>query len=150
MIVSVVGKGRNCPEEVEAHAWSVGYKIAKLGHVVVTGARSGVMLAAARGAAQIPGAQIVGLLPADCDPEPMWPEEALLIRTGLHEYSRNVVVGACCDRMLALPGSHGTAQELAIADDRGIPIGAVQIIDGGTSWPGFPAVTLDEVNGWLT
>lgn len=145
MIVSVVGKGRNCPVEVTDIAWSIGYHVAAAGHVVVTGARSGVMLAAARGALQVPGAKVIGLLPVDVEPEPLWPEEAVLLRTGLHEYSRNIVVAACCDRMLATTGSHGTAQELAIADDRGIPVAQVDT----TRWPGVDAIGLHDIAGWL-
>lgn len=143
MIVSVVGKGRNCPTSISDLAYSVGYFVATGGHTLVTGGLGGVMLAAARGAA--PHGPVIGILPLQREPDPMWPSGAVVLHTGVPVSIRNVFTASCCDVMLAVDGSHGTMQELAVALDREIPVAQVDT----KRWPGVIPIALADVKAWL-
>lgn len=123
MLIAVVGKGRNCPEAVAQSAFVAGQVIGGSGHGLVTGGLGGVMHAAAYGARLTFGAEVWSFLPVGRYTEAS-PFATAVIRTGLAEAGRNVVIGSCCDAMLALAGSHGTLQELAVALDRGVPVAA--------------------------
>ena len=145
MIAVVIGKGRNCPEELCDLAHEVGAAVGRSGHVLVTGGLGGVMLHAAIGAAD-EGGRVIGLVPAGREPDERFP--GLVLRTGLTEPVRNVVTGSCADFMLVLWGSHGTAQELAVATDRGIPVAAVETGHWVTMAKG-PILQRGQVEGWI-
>ncbi|MCA1570148.1 MAG: hypothetical protein LC798_07470 [Chloroflexi bacterium] len=125
MIVAVVGKGRDCPPDVERMAEEVGALIAEARQDLLTGGLGGVMAGAARGYAEewVAG-RAVALIPEGRDP--VEPERYdVVLRTGLTEPGRNLVLASACDAMVALHGSHGTAQEVAVALDRGVPVWAL-------------------------
>jgi len=136
VIVAVVGKGKDCPATRARLAYRVAAELVKRGHTVVTGGLNGVMRAALAGA----GGRGIAITPGDL---PASSDAALTIRTGLPPQLRNVVTGSCCDAMVALPGSHGTWQEVAIALDRGIPV--VLLGDHPWEWPGAtPARSVED------
>lgn len=144
MIVAVVGKGRNCPRDVWELAYDCGVAVAQGGHLLMTGGLGGVMLQAALGAAAH-GGTVIGVLPDKREPDPAFP--GIVVPTGMSEPNRNVVMGSCCAAMLALYGSHGTMQEVAVALDREIPVASVET----DLWEPFGArhVRIDEVDEWL-
>lgn len=145
MIVAVVGKGRNCDPLVEELAEEVGLAIAQAGHTVVCGGLGGVMEGAARGA-RAAGGQVIGLLPGQLDANEHC---ALVLRTGVPVAIRNVILASCCDAMLALDGSHGTMQELAVALNReGLPVAQVET----HRWTplGLHMLQRQEVAAWLS
>lgn len=126
-MVGVVGKGRRCPDDVRALAYGVGAAVAGRapGHAVVTGGLGGTMRAAAHGASES-GALVVSLLPGAAHRNVAPHEYAhLSINTGMPVQIRNVVLASTVDLMVALPGSHGTWQEMAVALDEGTPVWAV-------------------------
>jgi uncharacterized protein (TIGR00725 family) len=116
--VAVVGPGEATPE-ICALALEVGRLLASRGAVVVTGGLGGVMAAAAEGAAAA-GGMSIGLLPgtdrADGDPH-----STVLIPTGLGEL-RNAVVVRCADGLVAVGGSWGTLNEIALAQRAEVPV----------------------------
>lgn len=146
-LIAVVGKGRNCPPDVAALAREVGSTVAMHGHHVVTGGYAGVMVAAARGAADIGLAPPIALLPEGRAVPEDFPVESIVIPTGLSIPVRNVLVGSCCAAMVALHGSHGAMQELAVAIDRDVPVVAVDT----HRWEGLGVtrITHDELSAWL-
>ncbi len=143
MIVAVVGKGRNCRPEVVDLARHVGRQVAVAGHVLVCGGLGGVMMASAEGASEA-GGVVLGVVPNE---DAANGHCTIVVRTGLPPTVRNVVIGSCCDAMLALDGSHGTMQEIAVALDRGVPIAAVET----QRWASLVQAILspDDVRGWL-
>lgn len=146
-LIAVVGKGRNCPLEVEQLALRVGGAVARAGHVVVTGGYAGVMVSAAHGAAAA-GGRVLALLPEGREVPADFPPEAMVVPTGLSIPVRNVVVGSCCAGMIALHGSHGALQELAVAIDRGVHLAAV----GTDTWSslGVQRIEEEEVLAWAS
>jgi uncharacterized protein (TIGR00725 family) len=118
MIIAVVGKGRNAPENVVDLALHVGGLIARAGHITLTGGLGGVMEAAARGSRLEKGVTL-GIVPGEEAPNDYID---VCIRTGLDHAARNVVIAKTADAMIALAGSHGTLQEIAMALDRAIPL----------------------------
>jgi hypothetical protein len=75
------------------------------------------------------------------------------IDTGLTAQVRNVVLASCVDAVIALPGSHGTIQEMVVALDLQKPVVAVG--QHAISVPGvnyLPSVeALDgELASWVT
>lgn len=117
-IVSVAGAGNATPAETE-WAEAVGRGIAKLGAVLVTGGRGGVMEAASRGAAQA-GGETIGILPGlnRCEGNP---HVRIPIPTGLGDL-RNFLVARSGEVLVAIGGRLGTLSEVAIALKSGIPV----------------------------
>jgi uncharacterized protein (TIGR00725 family) len=146
VLVAVVGKGRNCPFDTWRVAIEVGKAVARAGHTVVTGGLGGVMFAAALGAVA-EGGQAIGFIPAGGVPDENF--AGLVIPTGLSEPVRNVLIGSCCDAMLACWGSHGTLQELAVATDREVPVAGV-VTPAWDLLPGVDHLELDGLDAWLT
>lgn len=146
-LIAVVGKGRNCPTEVEEVALRVGAAVARAGHVTVTGGYAGVMVAAAHGAASR-GGRVLALLPEGRSVPDDFPPDAIVVPTGLSIPARNVVVGSCCAAMVALHGSHGALQELAVAIDREVPVVAVAT----DTWAGLGVQRIEpeEVLAWAS
>lgn len=93
-------------------ARQVGRAIAARGAVLICGGLGGVMEAAACGAKE-KGGLTIGILP-DYYKESANPFIDIVVPTGLG-HARNVLVVASGDIIVALPGSHGTRSEIAIA-----------------------------------
>ena len=109
--IAVIGHG-NPPKPVLDLALQLGQAIAHSGATLVCGGLQGVMSAAAQGAYEA-GGMTVGILPS-YEPQHANPYIQLVIPTGLG-HARNVLVVASGDVVIALPGSHGTRSEIALA-----------------------------------
>ena len=118
MYVSVIG-GEQCSEEIYNMAIEVGRRIAKLGAVLVTGGRKGVMEAASKGAKMENGVTI-GILPS-VDRQEGNEYLDYKIVTGLG-YARNVLVVLNGDIVIAIDGHYGTLSEIAFALEYGKPV----------------------------
>jgi uncharacterized protein (TIGR00725 family) len=109
--IAVVGAGE-CDSQVSQLAEEVGEEIGKRGFRLVCGGLGGVMEAACRGA-QRAGGLTVAILPSyDRGTANPWVD--IVIPTGFG-HGRNVIVVASADVVIALPGEHGTASEIALA-----------------------------------
>jgi uncharacterized protein (TIGR00725 family) len=109
--IAVVGDS-NPSAEAARWAEEVGIRLAQSGAVVVCGGLGGIMAAVAQGA-QKAGGLTVGILPSY---EAVTANEAIsiTIASGMGE-ARNILVVASADAVIALPGSHGTLSEVALA-----------------------------------
>lgn len=116
--ISVVGSSESNDEFLPL-AREVGRVIAAQGAVLICGGLGGIMEAAARGAKE-KGGLTVGILP-NYDKHSANPFTDITIPTGLG-HARNVLVVASGDIVVALPGSHGTRSEVAIALKLGKPV----------------------------
>jgi len=123
--VAVVGAGEAGEGELLA-AEAAGAALGAGGAVVVCGGLSGVMEAAARGAARA-GGTVVGLLPGR-DRGAANPHLTVALATGLGEV-RNTLVVRSADAVVAVGGAYGTLSEIAFALRTGVPVVGV-----GT-WP---------------
>lgn len=145
MNVAVIGKGKNCPEEVYALARVIGEMVAKAGHVLVTGGLGGVMEAASHGAQSVGGVTL-GIVPMSDKANPY---VSVVVRSGLPEVARNIITATTADAMVVLYGSHGTLQEIAVARERQIPMVACDT----RAWELAPVClasrTVTEVSHWL-
>jgi uncharacterized protein (TIGR00725 family) len=116
--ISVIG-ARDCGPKEAKLAYAVGKMVAELGCVLVCGGLKGAMEAASRGAKEA-GGLTIGILPgsekADANP---YVDIALPTTIG---YSRNVIVAASADVVVALPGSYGTESEICYALVYGRPV----------------------------
>jgi uncharacterized protein (TIGR00725 family) len=106
--VAVIGPG----DEQSVAAAEVGRLVAERGGVVVCGGRGGVMESACRGAKDA-GGLTVGILPGD-DRSEANPFVDVVLPTGLGE-SRNALVVAAADVVIAIRGGYGTLSEIALA-----------------------------------
>ena len=109
--VAVVGPGEaddRCLELAEA----VGAGLADAGAVVLTGGLGGVMLAAARGAADR-GGTVIGLLPGT-DRSDANPYVTFALPTGLGQF-RNGVIVQSSDALVGVGSSWGTMNEISLA-----------------------------------
>ncbi len=116
--ISVIG-ARACGPKVAKLAQSVGRMVAELDCVLVCGGLAGVMQEACRGAKEA-GGLTIGLVPghekSDANP---FVDIALPTTIG---YSRNVIVAASANVVIALPGSYGTESEICYALVYGRPV----------------------------
>ncbi|NVO16343.1 MAG: hypothetical protein HXX10_20125 [Rhodoplanes sp.] len=137
-VVAVLGSGSPLPPERAALARSVGGMVARLGAHLLTGAGFGVMEAAAEAFVATPGRRglSLGMVPRDAngaiDTPNHTPDGTLYPNTHveiavftalpprvedwLDHPSRNHVNVFSADALVALPGSAGTRNELAIAE----------------------------------
>ena len=99
-------------DEQSVAAAEVGRLVAERGGVVVCGGRGGVMESACRGAKDA-GGLTVGILPGD-DRSQANPFVDVVLPTGLGE-SRNALVVAAADVVIAIGGGYGTLSEIALA-----------------------------------
>lgn len=122
--VSVVGSGV-ASGELYVKAREVGRLVARRGGTVVCGGLSGVMEAAARGAAEAGGVAI-GVLP---DEDRRRANEYLThsVATGTGQ-ARNLAVVCSGDAVIAVGGEYGTLSEIGLALKVGRPVVAL------TSW----------------
>ena len=111
MYVSVVG-GENCSPEIYEMAEEVGRRVARMGAVLITGGRGGVMEAAAKGAKE-EGGVTIGILPGE-DRKEGNPYLDYIIVTGIG-YARNAMVAMNGDIVIAVDGHYGTLSEIAYA-----------------------------------
>jgi uncharacterized protein (TIGR00725 family) len=149
-VVGVLGSGEEAHAE---RAEPLGRWLAGLGVHLLTGGGGGVMEAASRAFAAVPGRRglVLGILPAAPDdparpragyPNP-WVEVA--VRTHLPEtgargadpLSRNHLNVLTADVLVALPGGAGTASEVELALRYGRPL--VAFVRDAAEIPGLPA-----------
>jgi uncharacterized protein (TIGR00725 family) len=116
--VAVVGSGAATGELYEM-AREVGRLVAERGGTVVCGGLSGVMEAAARGAAEA-GGTAIGILP-DEDRRRSNEYLAYSIATGTG-HARNLAVVCSGDVIIALSGEYGTLSEIGLARKVGRPV----------------------------
>jgi uncharacterized protein (TIGR00725 family) len=125
--VSVVGSGEASGELYEK-AREVGRLVAGRGGTVVCGGRSGVMEAAARGAAEAGGVAI-GILP-DVDRKEANEYLSYSVATGTG-HARNLAVVCSGDVVVAVGGEYGTLSEIGLALKVGRPVVALMSWDLG-------------------
>lgn len=116
--ISVVGAHEATPRTAKL-ARAVGGMVAELGCVLVCGGLQGLMKEACRGAKEA-GGLTVGVLPGrDKADANEFVDIALPTTMG---FSRNVIVAASADVVIALPGSYGTESEICYALVYGLPV----------------------------
>jgi uncharacterized protein (TIGR00725 family) len=120
--VSVVGSGSPSGELYEK-AREVGRLLAEGGATVICGGRSGVMEAAARGAAEAGGVAI-GILP-DEDRRRANEYLSFSVATGAG-HARNLAVVCSGDVIIAVGGEYGTLSEIGLALKVGRPVVALR------------------------
>ena len=116
--VAVVGSGIATGELYE-QAQEVGRLVAERGGTIVCGGLSGVMEAAARGAAET-GGTAIGILP-DENRRRANEHLAYSIATGTG-HARNLAVVCSGDVVVALGGEYGTLSEIGLARKVGRPV----------------------------
>jgi uncharacterized protein (TIGR00725 family) len=140
----VIGSG-GCGEgdEVWALAEEVGRRLAEAGVTVVCGGRTGVMEAAARGAAQADGT-VIGIVPGPSI------EEAnehctQVVATGIG-HARNLAVVCSGEAVIAVGGEWGTLSEIGFARRLGRTVVALRSweLDGRDAMQGAPGVVPAE------
>lgn len=115
MYISIVG-GESCSEEIYELAREAGRRIAKIGAVLITGGRKGVMEAACRGAKE-EGGVTIGILPSDDRKEGNeYLDYAVVTGLGI---VRNALVVLNGDIVIAINGHYGTLSEIALALEYG-------------------------------
>jgi uncharacterized protein (TIGR00725 family) len=125
--VAVVGSG-TAAGEVYERAREVGRLVAERGGIVVCGGLSGVMEAAARGAAEAGGTSL-GILP-DGDRGRANGYLSLSVVTGMGQ-ARNLAVVCSGDVVIAVGGEYGTLSEMGLALKAGRPVVALGSWDLG-------------------
>jgi uncharacterized protein (TIGR00725 family) len=138
--VAVIGAG-GCEERSEAWklAEEVGRLLAEAGATVVCGGRTGVMEAAARGAAEA-GGTVIGIVPGPSIDEAN-PHCTHVVATSLG-HARNLAVVSSGDAAIAIGGEWGTLSEIAFARRLERPVVALrswQLI-GREAMEGAPGV----------
>jgi uncharacterized protein (TIGR00725 family) len=135
-IVGVIGSGSNDCQELAA---PVGRWLAAQGVHLLTGAGAGVMRAVSRAFHETPGrkALVIGIVPCAIEGAPDIPKSGypndwveIPIRThlplsgvrGMELQSRNHIVALTSAVIIALPGGHGTASEVRLAQMYGRPL----------------------------
>lgn len=136
-IIGVMGASQ-CSAAIASLAEHVGKMIAEGGATLLCGGRSGVMEAAARGAA-LAGGLVVGVLPGrDAHESPPNQYVHVPIFTGLAD-GRNWINACSSDAMIAIAGGYGTLSEIALALKLGRPVALLEswsaAFDGQPSRP---------------
>ena len=111
LIVAVIG-GHKCEQKVGEIGEKIGKFLAEVGAIVVCGGLGGVMERVSKGCHEA-GGLTVGILPGE-DKAAANAYIDIPIPTGLG-YTRNTIVAACADIVIALPGEYGTLSEIAFA-----------------------------------
>lgn len=109
--VSVIGSHAESLEANEL-AYTLGKTIAELDCILVCGGLAGTMQAACQGCHEA-GGTTIGILPGN-EKEDANPYVDIALPTTIG-FSRNVIVAASADVVVALPGSHGTRSEISYA-----------------------------------
>lgn len=117
-MIAVIG-GDKPPADALALAEEVGREIARGGHTLVCGGRSGVSEAACRGAREA-GGHTIGILPGpDRRDANEHVEFAVVTNMG---HARNTLIVLSADAVIAVDGSYGTLSEIAMALVHGKPV----------------------------
>ncbi len=128
--VSGAAKGKSVEQGKEL-AHQAGRAIAKSGHVLMTGATSGLPDYAAHGAKEV-GGKSVGLSPAASKLEHVKKYRLptacydTILYTGLHYVGRDALLIASSDAVVSIGGRLGTLHEFTIAMEMNKPIGFLQ------------------------
>ncbi len=120
-IVGVFGDSKADKKEAR-FAEELGREIAKRGYVLLTGARGGIMKAAAKGAKREQGLTL-GILPDACKTKANRFTD-IVIPTGMGS-TRNALNARTADYVIVLGGKSGTLSEIAFSWLYGKPIFAV-------------------------
>jgi uncharacterized protein (TIGR00725 family) len=137
--IGVIGSGTHEYDEI---ARPLGELLAGFGVNLLTGGGSGVMLAVSRAYLRRPRQSgiCIGVLPCMSEAQRAVPRTGypnpfveLAIHThlphsgamGIHDLSRNHINVLTSDAIVALPGEHGTASEVALAIRYGKPVAAL-------------------------
>ncbi|GAB6876367.1 TIGR00725 family protein [Thermaerobacter litoralis] len=128
--VAVIGDSGAIAPALYQAAVEVGAALARLGAVVLTGGRDGVMAAVSQGAWEA-GGLTVGILPGD-DPREGNGWLSLPLTTGLGMEWRSLVLIHSADAVLMMGGGNGTLGELSAAYLNGRPV-VVLAATGGWS-----------------
>jgi uncharacterized protein (TIGR00725 family) len=136
--IGVMGSAA-CSSEVYELAREVGFLIGQKGAILISGGRSGVMEASAKGAKEAGGITI-GILPGNDSAEAN-PYIDIPIVTDLGN-ARNIVNVLTSQAIIAIHGSNGTLSEIALAMKCNIPVVGLKtwtvVPPGGAT----PAITL--------
>ena len=145
--VAVVGSGAASGDLYEK-AREVGSLVAERGGTIVCGGRSGVMEAAARGAAERGGVAI-GILP-DEDRRKANGFLSFSIATGTG-HARNLAVVCSGEVVIAVGGEYGTLSEIGLALKVGRPVVALRSWDLGehVSVASSPGEAVEKAFGLL-
>jgi len=116
--IAVIGE-RQASAPLARAAEVIGREIARRGGVLICGGMTGVMEAAARGAAEA-GGVVVGILPT-ASAEEGNPYLTIPIPTGMDE-ARNVIIVRSAEAVIAVGGAYGTLSEIGHALNLGVPV----------------------------
>lgn len=125
--VSGAAKGKSV-EEGQKLAFSAGVAIAKAGHMLLTGATTGLPHYAVLGAKSV-GGRTVGISPASSKiahaKKYNLPTEGydVILYTGLHYVGRDALLISSCDAVISIGGRIGTLHEFTVAMEMDKPIG---------------------------
>jgi uncharacterized protein (TIGR00725 family) len=142
LTIGFMGASAIPDQRIEALAKQTGESIARSGAVLVTGATTGLPLAAARGA-KAAGGEVIGFSPAPDflqHKQSGYPVEAhdLIICTGLSSHGRNLLNVRASHGILFVGGSMGAFNEFTIAYDEhkviGILVGSGGFCDHLQEW----------------
>jgi uncharacterized protein (TIGR00725 family) len=138
--VTVIGSSRlEAGSELEALAEGVGRRLAQAGVTLVCGAGSGVMEAAARGAAEA-GGRVIGIVQGEsiAAANPYCTE---VVASGIG-HARNLAVVASGEVVIAVGGEWGTLSEIGLARTIGRPVVALRSweLNGCERMRGAPGV----------
>ncbi len=120
--LAVIG-GRQTSARLAEAAETIGREIARRGGVLVCGGMTGVMEAAARGAAAA-GGVVVGILPTATAEEGN-PHVTIPVPTSMGE-ARNVLIVRTAEAIIAVGGGYGTLSEIGHALNLGVPVIGVE------------------------
>ncbi|ADU51434.1 Conserved hypothetical protein CHP00730 [Thermaerobacter marianensis DSM 12885] len=118
--VAVIGDSGAVSAELREAARATGRALARLGVVVLSGGRDGVMAAVSQGAWEA-GGLTVGILPGD-DPREGNAWLTVPLTTGLGMEWRSLVLIHAADAVLMMGGGNGTLGELSAAYLNGRPV----------------------------
>jgi uncharacterized protein (TIGR00725 family) len=130
LTIGVMGSSSIPGADTERLAFRTGEAIGRAGAVLITGATTGLPLAAARGAKNA-GGEVIGFSPAGSSAEHLrlgYPEEFhdLIVYTGLSSHGRNLLNVRASQGLIFVGGSMGALNEFTIAYDEQKVIGIVQ------------------------
>lgn len=120
--IGVIGSAEAGAEEL-AIAHAIGRALARAEALLVCGGGSGVMAAAAQGAA-LEGGDVLGILPGD-DPDAAADGVSIPLPTGLGEV-RNALVVKASEALIVVAGGWGTVNEAALCMKIGRPLVGVR------------------------
>lgn len=154
-VIAVCGAGRSATALQLEIAEAVGAGLARLGLVVITGGKGGVMEAVSRGAVQAGGVTVALLPGADPGEANPWVQIPLATGVGFH---RNSLLVQSASYVVAIGGEYGTASEVAAALNFKRPVVGCQIwglqrpdgtLDSGVVLADTAEEILGVVAGWL-